>query len=375
MRLAETGLRWRRQRIWLPVRKILHIDMDCFYAAIEMRDDPALRGKPVAVGGRERRGVLTTASYEARKFGCRSAMPTFRALELCPQLIVLPPRFEIYSQESRRVREIFAGFTKLIEPLSLDEAFLDVSHLQSDGAALAWEIRSRIEEETGLTASAGIAPNKLLAKIASDWNKPNGQFEVTAEEVSEFMEDLPVKRLFGVGRKMEERLATMEVRTCGDMQKLSKVELAERFGKWGVELHEMCRGRDERPVKPNRIRKSLSSETTLPENIAEFPPLVGIMEELRTHVVESVEAKHSDRVVRSLVVKLKFADFTGTTAERATGHRVALPTAEEVLDAEVYRQLLAEAWSRGAGKAVRLIGVGVRFADPENTEQLSLGLE
>lgn len=357
------------------MRKILHIDMDCFYAAIEMRDDPALRGKPVAVGGRERRGVLTTASYEARKFGCRSAMPTFRALELCPQLIVLPPRFEIYSQESRRVREIFAGFTKLIEPLSLDEAFLDVSHLQSDGAALAWEIRSRIEEETGLTASAGIAPNKLLAKIASDWNKPNGQFEVTAEEVSEFMEDLPVKRLFGVGRKMEERLATMEVRTCGDMQKLSKVELAERFGKWGVELHEMCRGRDERPVKPNRIRKSLSSETTLPENIAEFPPLVGIMEELRTHVVESVEAKHSDRVVRSLVVKLKFADFTGTTAERATGHRVALPTAEEVLDAEVYRQLLAEAWSRGAGKAVRLIGVGVRFADPENTEQLSLGLE
>lgn len=357
------------------VRKILHIDMDCFYAAIEVRDDPELEGKPVAVGGRGRRGVLTTANYEARKFGCRSAMPTFRALELCPQLVIVRPRFDAYRHESNRVREIFARFTDLIEPLSLDEAFLDVSHLESAGEAVAWEIRSQIAEETGLTASAGIAPNKLLAKIASDWNKPNGQFEVAAEEVAAFMEDLPVKRLFGVGRKMEEKLATMEVHTCGDLQRLSKLDLAERFGKWGVELFSRCRGEDDRPVRPNRIRKSLSSETTLSENITEFPPLVGIMEDLRRQVLDSTQAKHSERIVKSLVVKLKFADFTGTTAERATGSRTPGADLDAVLDAEVYRELLAEAWSRGAGRAVRLIGAGVRFADPETSEQLSLAFE
>lgn len=357
------------------MRKILHIDMDCFYAAIEVRDDPSLQGKPVAVGGRGRRGVLTTANYEAREFGCRSAMPGFRALELCPHLIMVSPRFEVYSAESRKIRGIFGRFTELVEPLSLDEAFLDVSHLPAEGAEIAREIRALIEEETGLTASAGIAPNKLLAKIASDWRKPNGQFEIATSEIEEFMEYLPVKRLFGVGRKMEEKLAALEVTTCGDMQRLSKVELAERFGKWGVELFELCRGQDQREVRPNRIRKSLSSETTLRENIAEFPPLVGIMEDLRAHVAESVAAKHSDRIVKSLVVKLKFADFTGTTAERGTRSATGGRTVDEVLDPETCRELLAEAWSRGNGKSVRLIGVGVRFSNPESTEQLRLELQ
>jgi DNA polymerase-4 len=355
------------------VRKILHIDMDCFYAAIEVRDDPSLRGKPVAVGGR-RRGVLTTANYEARKFGCHSAMPTFQALELCPQLIIRPTRFEVYSGESRKVREIFRRFSELVEPLSLDEAYLDVSQRDETGAALALRIRSLIEEETGLTASAGIAPNKLLAKIASDWNKPNGQFEVATGEIEEFLEHLPVKRLFGVGRKMEEKLTALEVRTCGDLQRLSKMELAERFGKWGVELYDLSRGIDERVVRPNRIRKSVSSETTLRENIAEFSPLVGIMEGLRKGVAESVAAKHSDRVVKSLVVKLKFADFTQTTAERGAVRATNALTVDEILDSEAYRELLAETWSRGNGKAVRLIGVGVRFSDPESVEQLSLQL-
>jgi DNA polymerase-4 len=355
------------------VRKILHIDMDCFYAAIEVRDDPSLRGKPVAVGGR-RRGVLTTANYEARKFGCHSAMPTFQALELCPQLIIRPTRFEVYSGESRKVREIFHRFSELVEPLSLDEAYLDVSHRDEAGAILALRIRSLIEEETGLTASAGIAPNKLLAKIASDWNKPNGQFEIATGEIEEFLEHLPVKRLFGVGRKMEEKLTALEVRTCGDLQRLSKIELAERFGKWGVELYDLSRGIDQRAVRPNRIRKSVSSETTLRENIAEFSPLVGIMEGLRKGVAESVAAKHSDRVVKSLVVKLKFADFTQTTAERGAVRGTNAPTVDEILDSEAYRELLAEAWSRGYGKAVRLIGVGVRFSDPESAEQLSLEL-
>jgi DNA polymerase-4 len=301
-------------------------------------------------------------------------MPTFQALELCPQLIIRPTRFEVYSGESRKVREIFRRFSELVEPLSLDEAYLDVSQRDETGAALALRIRSLIEEETGLTASAGIAPNKLLAKIASDWNKPNGQFEVATGEIEEFLEHLPVKRLFGVGRKMEEKLTALEVRTCGDLQRLSKMELAERFGKWGVELYDLSRGIDERVVRPNRIRKSVSSETTLRENIAEFSPLVGIMEGLRKGVAESVAAKHSDRVVKSLVVKLKFADFTQTTAERGAVRATNALTVDEILDSEAYRELLAETWSRGNGKAVRLIGVGVRFSDPESVEQLSLQL-
>jgi len=183
-----------------------------------------------------------------------------------------------------------------------------------------------------------------------------------------------VKRLFGVGRKMEEKLTALEVRTCGDLQRLSKIELAERFGKWGVELYYLSRGIDERVVRPNRIRKSVSSETTLRENIAEFSPLVGIMEGLRKGVAESVAAKHSDRVVKSLVVKLKFADFTQTTAERGAVRATNALTVDEILDSEAYRELLAETWSRGNGKAVRLIGVGVRFSDPESVEQLSLQL-
>lgn len=338
--------------------------MDCFYAAIEVRDDPALSGKPVAVGGQSGRGVLTTANYEAREFGCRSAMPTYRARELCPELVVLPPRFDVYREESRRIREIFAQFTTLIEPLSLDEAYLDVSSLRSRGSSVAAEIRSRIREETGLTASAGIAPNKMLAKIASDWNKPDGQFEIAPGEVEAFMKDLPVKKLFGVGRKMEEKLAALNVRTCGDLQRIDKVRLADRFGKWGLELHELCRGRDERPVRPDRIRKSLSKERTLAENVSDFGALTGLMEELREKVREALK-DHRDRSVKSTVVKLKFADFTQTTAERRCA----------ALDGDTCRELLAEAWSRGRGKPVRLIGVGARFADPRPVEQLDLALD
>ena len=355
------------------MRKILHIDMDCFYAAIEVRDDPSLQGKPVAVGGVQR-GVLTTANYEARRFGCHSAMPTFKALQLCPDLIVRPTRFDVYAEESKRVRQIFRRFTDLVEPLSLDEAYLDVTHDQQEGAALASRIRSQIEKETGLTASAGIAPNKLLAKIASDWNKPNGQFEIRAGEVEEFLEHLPVKRLYGVGRKMEEKLSAIDVLTCGDLQRISKLELADRFGNWGMELHELCRGRDERPVKVNRIRKSVSSEITLRENIGEFSPLVGIMEELRGQVVESVSSKHANRVIKALVVKLKFSDFTRTTAERAPAPLGPGQATDQVMEAERYRELLAEAWDRGNGRAVRLIGLGVRFADPESKAQLQLEL-
>lgn len=347
--------------------------MDCFYAAIEVRDDPSLHGKPVAVGGLSR-GVLTTANYEARKFGCRSAMPTFKALQLCPGLVVRPTRFDVYKEESEKIGRIFHQFTDLVEPLSLDEAYLDVTDHGEEGSVVASRIRGQIEEETGLTASAGIAPNKLLAKIASDWNKPDGQFEIKPADIEEFLEHLPVTRLHGVGRKTAERLFAIEVRTCGDLQCLSKLELAEQFGSWGMDLYSLCRGRDERPVKVDRVRKSVSSETTLQENVTDFSALVEIMEELRRGVEDAVSSKYGDRVIRTLVVKLKFSDFTRTTAEGAPFPVEKSRKDDQVMGEKRYRELLEEAWRRGEGRSVRLIGVGVRFADLEGRQQLQLDL-
>lgn len=343
------------------MRKIVHIDMDCFYAAIEEREDPSLRGKPVGVAGSTRRGVLTTANYEARKYGCRSAMPVFKALELCPQLVLVPVRFELYRGVSAQIRAIFGRFTEKIEPLSLDEAYLDLSHLNSPAATVAREIRHQIREETGLTASAGIGPNKLIAKIASDWNKPDGQHEIRPEEVAGFMQDLPVGKLWGVGGKMRAKLEALAVRSCGDLQRFDKIEMARRFGKWGLELWELCRGIDPREVETERVRKSVSTENTFTENLASLedlrPPMHSMLSEL-----EGDLSHHADREIRSLVVKVKFADFTRTTAEKAHG----------AVDHGVLDALLAEAWQRGGGKPVRLLGVGVRFRDPEEREQLEL---
>ncbi|MBC8126777.1 MAG: DNA polymerase IV [Gloeobacteraceae cyanobacterium ES-bin-144] len=335
--------------------------MDCFYAAIEERENPLLRGKPLAVAGKDRRSVLTTANYEARKYGCRSAMPVFKALELCPHLTIVPVNFDLYRSISLQIRAIFGRFTELIEPLSLDEAYLDVTHLQSGGSAIAREIRAQILEETKLTASAGISTNKLIAKIASDWHKPNGQKEVTTEEIPEFIAALPVGRLWGVGRKMREKLAALGVETCADLQRLDQLELSRRFGKWGVELWSLCRGVDDRPVTMDRTRKSVSSEMTFQENIQVLNALISPMRAMLEGLAEDLAGNHAARVIRSLVVKLKFADFERTTAERA-GHR---------LDHAVFEELLTEAWRRGNNRAVRLLGVGVRFEDPpKNDPQL-----
>ena len=333
--------------------------MDCFYAAIEEREDPSLRGKPVAVAGSDRRSVLTTANYEARKYGCRSAMPVFKALELCPHLVLVPVQFDLYRAVSSRIRAIFGRFTELIEPLSLDEAYLDVSHLQSSGAAIAREIRAQIFEETGLTASAGISSNKLIAKISSDWHKPNGQKEVMPEEIPGFIAALPVGRLWGVGAKMREKLSALGVETCGDLQAFDQIELSRRFGKWGLELWSLCRGIDGRPVTADRPRKSVSSETTFAENLRDLSALILPLRGMIAGLAEDLTGKHSDRVIRALVVKLKFADFHRTTAERA-GH---------ALDPAVFEELLAEAWRRGNDRAVRLLGVGVRFEDPRGEER------
>lgn len=343
-------------------RKIIHIDMDCFYAAIEEREDPSLKGKPLAVGGSIRRGVLTTANYEARKYGCRSAMPVFRALELCPHLILVPVRFDLYRAESSRIRAIFGRFTNIIEPLSLDEAYLDVSHLESSAAAVAREIRAQIREERGLTASAGIGRNKLVAKVASEWNKPDGQYEVTPEQFDTFIGALPVGKLWGVGKKMRGKLAALGVETCADLQKIEKIELARKFGKWGLELWELSRGIDERPVEADRIRKSLSSENTFTENIETLAGLIPHLRGLVEGLAEDLTGHYSDRTIRSLVVKLKFADFEQTTAERAW----------HLLEPFIFEDLAGEAWRRGNNRPVRLLGVGVRFEDPKDTEQMEL---
>lgn len=343
-------------------RKIIHIDMDCFYAAIEERENPSLRGKPLAVGGSIRRGVLTTANYEARKYGCRSAMPVFKALELCPHLTLVPVRFDLYRAESSRIRAIFGRFTDVIEPLSLDEAYLDVSHLETSGAAVAREIRAQIREERGLTASAGIARNKLVAKIASEWNKPDGQHEVRPEEFDAFMAALPVGKLWGVGKKMAGKLASLGVVTCADLQKIDKIELAKRFGKWGLELWDLARGIDDRPVETERIRKSVSSENTFSENIETLPALIPHLRGLVEGLAGDLAEKYTDRTIRSLVVKLKFADFEQTTAERAW----------HVLEPSIFEELAAEAWRRGNNRPVRLLGAGVRFEDPKDEEQMEL---
>src|SRR6476660_2202387 len=345
------------------LRAIIHLDMDCFYAAIEVRDRPSLRGKPVGVGGaRERRGVLTTCNYEARKFGVRSAMPTFMALQRCPNLIVLPTRFDVYRREAAILRGTLYQFTSVIEPLSLDEAYLDVAGHPSAPGPLAQEIRAAIFRKTKLTSSAGIGPNKLIAKIASEINKPNGQFEVKPEDIPAFMKDLPVRKIWGIGEKSERKLEELGVKTCGALQRLSRPELVDLFGKFGLDLYDLCRGIDQRPVEPDRPRKSLSTEETFAADLTTLEQCEEKLEELFQDLMADLAQKESTRDVTKIFVKLKFNDFSRTTAERAG--------LEPTLSA--FRTLLAEAFGR-TGKPVRLIGVGVRFAEPKRAEaQLAL---
>ncbi|MFN2475280.1 MAG: DNA polymerase IV [Chthoniobacterales bacterium] len=348
----------------MPDRTIIHLDMDCFYAAIEVRDRPELAGFPVGVGGtRDRRGVLTTCNYEARKFGVHSAMPSFMALQRCPSLIMVPTRFDVYRRESATIREILHRFTNLVEPLSLDEAYLDVTAHPGAPAALAEVIRGLIFQKTRLTASAGIAPNKLIAKIASDLNKPNGQCEVTAEQIPEFIDPLPVRKLWGIGAVTAQKLERLGVVSCADLQRFSRGELCEHFGKFGLELYDQCRGIDDRAVEPDRERKSLSNEETFSTDLRTLGDCEEKLPELFDELEAELKQKAADRVITKIFVKLKFSDFTRTTVERA-GRSSKL---------EEYRSLLEEGWAR-TGKSVRLLGVGVRFAsrDDADTAQLSL---
>lgn len=336
------------------LRKIIHCDCDCFYAAIEMRDDPSLRGRPLAVGGAsERRGVVATCNYEARRFGIHSAMPTATALRRCPHLLVVPPRMDIYREVSAQVHDIFRDYTDLIEPLSLDEAYLDVTGtrvLKGSATLIAREIRDRVRETLGITISAGVAPNKFLAKIASDWNKPDGQYVILPEQVDAFVVQLPVRKLSGVGKVMAARLAELGVETCEQLRAFPAEELVERFGKFGRRLYELCRGIDRREVQPERIRKSLSVENTYSHDLAGvdecLAQLPALFEQMRRRL-SRVEGEY--RVTRHFV-KLKFNNFVTTTMERA---------AEQVEQAQ-YEPLTREAWARHE-RPVRLMGVGVRL--------------
>ena len=297
-----------------PPRKILHIDMDAFYASVEQRDDPALRGQPVVVAWRGARSVVCAASYEARRFGVRSAMPAARAERLCPQALFVPPDFTRYKAVSRQVREIFERHTDLVEPLSLDEAYLDVSANRSglpSATATAEAIRAAIRSETGLTASAGVAPNKFLAKIASDWNKPDGLFVVTPRRALAFLTPLPVGRLPGVGKVMQGRLVELGVTTVGELRALPAERLEQRFGRWGRRLHELSLGIDDSPVRAERPTVQISSEDTFEHDLR--------LEELEPHIRRLAEKtwagclRERERVPRTVVLKLKTADFRTLT--------------------------------------------------------------
>ena len=336
------------------MRKIIHCDCDSFYASIEMRDNPDLRDKPIAVGGRpDQRGVVATCNYAARAFGVRSAMPMSTALRHCPGLIVVSTNMAKYKEESARVQAIFHEYTDLVEPLSLDEAFLDVSDCQvAQGSAtlIAEQIRHRVREEIGITISAGIANNKFLAKIASDWNKPDGQKTIHPDQVATFINDLPVEKIFGVGSVTATKMHRLGLNTCADLQRLSLLELSQTFGKFGARLYDLCRGQDDRPVSTNRTRKSVSTERTyavdIPDNAACAEELMRLFEDLQRRIARADCAAE----VKSRTLKLRFDDFSTTTVSRAG----------QTVEIECFRELLDEAWQR-KGLPIRLLGIGVQL--------------
>ncbi|HLV78021.1 MAG TPA: DNA polymerase IV [Marinobacter sp.] len=339
-------------------RKIIHVDCDCFYAAVEMRDDPSLRDVPLAVGGAGGRGVVSTCNYRARAFGVRSAMPGGEARRLCPGLVMVPPDIPRYRIVSRQVMGILRDLTDLVEPLSLDEAFLDVSDISGfHGSAtlMARHLRERVKQEVGITISAGVAPNKFLAKIASDWRKPDALFVITPEQVPEFVQALPVEKLFGVGRVTAGKLRALGVETCADLQRLGVDTLIEKFGKQGYRLYEMAHGRDDRPVVASRVAKSVSVERTFSQDLPGKEACATVMPGLVADLNLRLSRKGQGKPVHKLFVKIRYSDFSTHTLERVR-EAVAEPSPED------YQPLLDELVT-APDRPVRLIGVGVRFRD------------
>lgn len=367
----------RRSRYNVPMssaRKIIHCDCDCFYASIEMRDNPELRNKPIAVGGSpERRGVVATCNYEARKFGIHSAMASATARKRCPDLIIVKPDMEKYRVASQQIHSVFQNYTTIIEPLSLDEAYLDVSDceaFQGSATLIAKAIRDEVRETVGITISAGIAPNKFLAKIASDWNKPDGQFVVKPEDVEKFVVDLPVKKLHGVGKVTAAKMKRLGIQTCGDIRKLDADQLEKFFGSFGQRLQQLSHGIDERSVQTERIRKSVSVENTYAEDLPNIEACLQELPNLEQQLSKRLQRIQGSYRIQKQFVKIKFHDFVQTTVEMISDSTVS----------ENFSSLCQDGFQRG-DKPVRLLGLGVRVAPLEgsattdDSEQLAFSLE
>ncbi len=348
-----------------PVRRILHCDMDCFYAQVHMRDDPGLQGLPVVIGGSPQgRGVVAAASYEARRYGVHSAQPAARAIRLCPEAVFIKPDFPRYRAESEQIFEIFRRFTPVVQPASLDEAYLDVStHLEPWGSAtaVARAIRRAVWEERNLTVSVGVGPNRLIAKIASDCNKPDGMTVVKPKQVRAFLDPLPVRRLHGVGPATEKALAKLGVQTVADLREVELEVLSRRFGRHGRGLYRYARGLDERPVRTHRERKSLGHERTYSRDLRSLEEMDAQLEDLAERVAAGLSKR--DIAARTITVKVRYADFTTLSRGRTLEHSTTSARHIGSVAKELLRQTEA-----GRGQTVRLLGItgsGLTQGEPE----------
>ena len=347
-----------------PQRKIIHVDMDAFYASVEQMDNPALKGRPLAVGGAEKRGVVSAASYEARKFGVRSAMSGYLAKKNCPDLIFVPPRFERYKEISLKIRNIFFDYTDLVEPLSLDEAYLDVTTNKKgnpSASLIAEEIRQRIFDEVGLTASAGISINKFLAKVASDYNKPNGQKTVNPEEVISFLENLEIRKFYGVGKVTADKMYHLGIFTGIDLKQKSVEFLRENFGKSGDYYYHVVRGIHNSEVKPNRIPKSVGAERTFDENLSSEVFMLQRLENIATELEKRL--KKSKISGKTVTLKIKYSDFTLQTRSKTLPYYIA----DKSLILETTKELL---YQEKLGNSVRLLGISLSNLNTEKNEPL-----
>lgn len=351
------------------MQKIIHIDMDCFFAAVEMRDNPKWKNIPLAVGGREsQRGVISTCNYLAREYGVRSAMSTAKALQLCPSLQVVPGRMSVYKEVSQHIRQIFQRYTAIIEPLSLDEAYLDVSNCslhRGSATLIAESIRADIWNELNLTASAGIAPLKFLAKIASDLNKPNGQFVIPPKDVQSIISDLPLEKIPGIGKVTIEKLHSAGLYVCNDVQQRTQRELIVEFGKLGAMLWSRSQGVDERKIVVERVRKSVGVERTFSQNISSFDECWQVITDRLYPELELRLLKVSpQKRIAKQGIKLKFADFQLTTIEHI----------QPCLELEQFKPLLKDILCRQKGREIRLLGLNVMLENKDKAQQLSLAL-
>ena len=347
----------------LPIRKIIHIDMDAFYASVEQMDNPDLKGKPIAVGGGGKRGVVSAASYEARKFGVKSAMAGQLAAKLCPELIFVRPRFERYAEISKKIKKIFFDYTNLVEPLSLDEAYLDVTQNKKgnpSASLIAKEIRKRIFNEIGLTASAGISINKFIAKIASDYNKPNGQKTVNPEEVISFLEQLDIRKFYGVGKVTAEKMYKMGIFTGMDLKLKTLEYLNEHFGKSGRYYYYIVRGIHNSEVKPNRIRKSLAAERTFSENLSSEIFMLKKLEHISNEV--SKRLNKSKMSGKTITLKIKYSDFTLQTRSKTLRYFIS----DKSIILENTKDLL---FQEKLKTSVRLLGISISNLNTETTKK------